>query len=128
MATKLHEVYLCKVCGNIVEIAHQGNGILMCCNQRMQVQHENTVDASQEKHVPVIELEESGKIMVKIGSVAHPMDDDHYIEWIEVITTTGQVYCQTLRPGDDPIAEFNLIRGDVSEARAYCNLHGLWSK
>jgi superoxide reductase len=126
MATKLHEVYRCRICGNIVEVIHHNAGELICCNQLMQLQTENTVDASQEKHVPTIEMVDK-KITVKVGSEPHPMDDDHYIEWVEVINTTGQVYRQYLRPGDDPLAEFDLLRGEVSEVRAYCNLHGLWS-
>lgn len=126
MPTKLSEVYRCRVCGNIVEIVHPSNGELVCCGQAMRLQEENTVDASQEKHVPMVEIKDN-QVSVKIGSEVHPMTEEHYIEWIEVITTSGQVYRHALKPGDEPVADF-IIQSDVSEVRAYCNLHGLWSK
>jgi len=120
---KLNQVYKCDVCGNIVEVLHEGAGGLVCCGQPMRLMAENTVDAALEKHVPVIEKIEKG-IKVKVGEVAHPMEGAHYIEWIEVIAD-GQVYRKNLKPGDLPEAEFP-IQADTIEVREYCNLHGLW--
>ncbi len=122
MAERL-EVYKCEVCGNIVEVLHGGKGELVCCNQPMKLFKENTVDAAQEKHVPVIEKVEGG-YKVKVGSVTHPMEENHYIEWIELIAD-GKIYRQFLNPGDVPEATFNIEAEQVS-AREYCNLHGLW--
>jgi len=122
--TKLNEVYKCSLCGNIVEILHPGAGALVCCNERMAVLTENTVDASKEKHVPVIEIGASS-ITVKVGSVTHPMEAAHFIEWIELIAD-GKVYRQQLQPGQAPEAVFPVIASQVT-AREYCNLHGLWA-
>jgi superoxide reductase len=122
MTQKL-EIYKCAVCGNIVEVLHTGAGELVCCGQPMKNFVENTVDAAKEKHVPVVE-KISGGFKVKVGSVAHPMEEKHYIEWIEVIAD-GQAYRQFLVPGDAPEAEF-LIDAEQITAREYCNLHGLW--
>ena len=121
---KLNEVYRCNICGNIVEILQGGKGQLVCCGENMELLEENTKDASLEKHVPVKEVE-GDKITVKIGSAEHPMDDDHYIDWIEVLVD-DKVYRQNLKPGDKPVAVFNVSGNDV-KARAYCNLHDLWS-
>ena len=121
--TKRNEVYKCNVCGNIVEVLHSGKGELVCCNQPMQLMKENTVDAATEKHVPVVEKTEKG-VKVKVGSVPHPMDETHYIEWIEVIAD-GKVYRKFLNPGDAPEAEFEVAAENIT-AREYCNLHGLW--
>jgi superoxide reductase len=121
---KLNEVYKCSLCGNIVEVVHAGASALFCCNQPMTLLTENTVDASKEKHVPVIEVGASG-ITVKVGSVAHPMEAAHYIEWIELIAD-GKVYRQQLQPGQAPEATFPVIARQVT-AREYCNLHGLWA-
>jgi superoxide reductase len=121
---QLNEVYKCELCGNIVEMLHGGPGALTCCNQKMILQTENTVDAAQEKHVPVIEIG-ADSITVKVGSVAHPMADEHYIEWIELIAD-GKVYRQNLQPGNVPQATFPVIGQSVS-AREYCNLHGHWT-
>lgn len=123
MAEKMG-VYKCSLCGNIVEVLHAGAGDLVCCGKPMDLQKENTVDAAQEKHVPVVEKVDGG-YKVAVGSVAHPMADDHYIEWIELVVGNA-VYRQDLKPGDAPEATFNVAAGSVS-ARAYCNLHGLWS-
>jgi superoxide reductase len=121
---QLNEVYKCDLCGNIVEILHSGPGALVCCNQKMVLMAENTVDAAVEKHVPVIEIG-ADSISVKVGSVAHPMQDDHYIEWIELVAD-GKVYRQNLHPGEAPEATFPVIAQEVT-AREYCNLHGHWS-
>lgn len=122
MAEKL-EVYKCETCGNIVEVVHGGGGDLVCCGESMQLLVENTVDAAREKHVPVVAKTASG-VVVKVGSAAHPMEEKHYIQWIEVIAD-GAVYRQFLTPGEAPEATFNIPVENVP-ARAYCNLHGLW--
>lgn len=117
------EVYKCEICGNIVEVLHAGPGQLVCCGQPMKKYEENTVDAAKEKHVPVIEKTAEG-FKVKVGSVAHPMEEKHYIEWIEVIAD-GKSYRRYLKPGDAPEAVFCIDAATVT-AREYCNLHGLW--
>lgn len=122
MAKKL-EVYKCDLCGNIVEVLHAGAGQLVCCGQPMRLMAENTVDASKEKHVPVIEKVDGG-YLVKVGSIPHPMEEKHYIEWIELLAD-GKVYRQFLEPNQVPEAFFPVDAGQVS-AREYCNLHGLW--
>ncbi len=122
MAERL-QVYKCQVCGNIVEVLHGGKGELVCCNQPMNLMVEGEVDATKEKHVPVIEKTADG-IKVKVGSVAHPMEEKHYIEWIEVIAD-GKAYRQFLSPGQAPEAIFKIDAGKVT-VREYCNLHGLW--
>jgi superoxide reductase len=122
MAEKL-EVYKCDLCGNIVEVLHGGGGELVCCGEAMKLLVENTVDAAKEKHVPVVE-KVAGGIKVKVGDVAHPMEEKHYIEWIEVIVD-GKAQRQFLNPGEAPEATFK-IEADNVVAREYCNLHGLW--
>ena len=122
MAEQL-QVYKCEVCGNIVEVMHAGEGELVCCGQPMKLFKENTVDAAKEKHVPVIEKTGDG-FKVKVGSVAHPMEEKHWIEWVELIVD-GKVYRQFLKPGQAPEAMFCIKAAKVA-AREYCNLHGLW--
>lgn len=122
MAEKL-QVYKCGICGNIVEVLHAGAGELVCCGQPMTLQVENTVDAAKEKHVPVIE-KVAGGYKVKVGSVPHPMEEKHYIEWVELIAD-GKAYRQFLNPGEAPEAFFSIEAAQVT-AREYCNLHGLW--
>jgi len=122
MAERL-EVYKCEVCGNIVEVLHGGDGELVCCGQPMNRVVENTVDAAKEKHVPVVGKIEGG-VKVKVGDVAHPMEEKHYIEWVEIIAD-GKSYRQFLNPGEAPEATFN-IEADQITAREYCNIHGLW--
>ncbi len=121
--TKKNEVYKCPLCGNIVEVMHTGAGELVCCGQPMDLMAENSVDAAQEKHVPVVEKTDNG-YKVTVGSVAHPMEDNHWIEWIELVAGST-VYRQNLNPGDAPEATFCVDAADVT-ARAYCNLHGHW--
>ena len=123
MTKKLLEVYRCEVCGNMVELVHLGGGELVCCGQPMKLMVENTVDAAKEKHLPVIEKTDKG-VLVKVGSVAHPMEEKHYIEWIEVLADS-KAYRKFLKPGDKPEAEF-CVKAEKIEAREYCNLHGLW--
>ena len=120
--TESLQIYKCEVCGNIVEMLHEGAGELVCCGQPMKVFVENTVDAAREKHVPVKERV-SGGLKVKVGSVPHPMEEKHYIEWVEIIAGP-KAYRHFLKPGDDPEAVFP-VEGEFT-AREYCNLHGLW--
>jgi superoxide reductase len=122
MAKRL-DVYKCEKCGNIIEVLQGGTGTLTCCGAPMVQLVENTVDAAKEKHVPVIEKIPGG-VKVMVGSVAHPMEDKHYIMWIEIIAD-GIAYRQFLNPGDAPEATFN-VEADQISAREYCNLHGLW--
>lgn len=121
--TQVSQIYKCELCGNIVEVIHAGEGELVCCGQPMKRLTENTTDAAKEKHVPVIEKTATG-YKVSVGSVAHPMEEKHYIEWIELIAD-GVSHRKFLKPGDAPVAEFTLSAQAVS-AREYCNLHGLW--
>lgn len=116
-------IYKCNECGNIVEVLHAGAGELVCCGQPMKLFKENTTDGAKEKHVPVIEKTATG-YLVKVGSVPHPMEEKHWIEFIELVAD-GKVYRQDLNPGDKPEAEF-CIKADKVYAREYCNLHGLW--
>jgi superoxide reductase len=121
--TKRLQVFKCELCGNIVEVLHEGPGELVCCGQNMKLLDENTVDAATEKHVPVIEKTAEG-VLVKVGSVAHPMEENHYIEWIEVIAD-GKVHREFLSPHQKPEALFK-VEGQNIIAREYCNLHGHW--
>ena len=121
--TKRLEIYKCEVCGNIVEVIHEAGGELVCCGEPMKLMEENTVDAALEKHVPVIEQTDDG-IKVTVGSVLHPMEEEHYIEWIELIAD-GRACRKFLNPGDKPEALFK-IEAQTITAREYCNLHGLW--
>ncbi len=116
-------VYKCEICGNIVDVLHEGGGELVCCGQPMNLLDEQTADSSVEKHVPVIERTDSG-YKVTVGSTLHPMVEDHYIEWIELIAD-GKSYKHYLNPGDEPVADFCVKAGQVS-AREFCNKHGLW--
>jgi superoxide reductase len=122
MAEKL-QIYKCAACGNIVEVLHGGGGQMICCGKSMELLDEKTADAATEKHVPVIEKIDGG-YKVKVGSVPHPMQDEHYIEWIELLAD-GKAYRQFLEPGSEPEAVFNVEAGSVS-ARELCNVHGLW--
>jgi len=122
MAERL-QVYECEVCGNIVEVMRGGKGELVCCGEPMKLLVENTVDAAKEKHVPVIEKVDGG-IKVKVGSVAHPMLEEHHIEWIEVMDG-DVIHVAFLKLADEPEAVFPIDNTDVA-AREHCNLHGLW--
>lgn len=126
-ATKLNvQVYKCNKCGNIVEVLHKGGGTLVCCGEPMMLLEEKTqLKEGKEKHVPVVETK-GDKILVKVGSVAHPMEEKHYIEWIEVITSDGRIFRKYLSPGNPPEAEFPVSAKNVAIVREYCNLHGLW--
>jgi len=121
--TQLNQIYKCNICGNIVEMVHTGVGQLVCCGQPMELLKEKTEDEGFEKHVPVVEMTEMG-IKVKVGSIPHPMEEKHYIEWIEVIAD-GRNFKKFLKSGDAPEAEF-CIKVENVIAREYCNIHGLW--
>ncbi len=123
---KEFQVYKCEVCGNVVEVLHAGGGDLVCCGKPMTLLEEKTADTSLEKHVPYIERTENG-YLVKVGKeTAHPMEENHYIMWIELFVD-GTVYRKHLKPGDKPEAFFEVPEGEKVKAREYCNLHGLWS-
>jgi superoxide reductase len=122
MAERL-QIYKCNTCGNIIEVLHGGIGELVCCEKPMELLDEKTADAATEKHVPVIEKIDGG-YKVKVGSVPHPMEEKHYIEWIELLAD-GKAYRQFLAPGLAPEAIFH-IEGDSVSAREHCNVHGLW--
>ena len=119
----LHGIYKCEICGNIVEVLHEGAGDLVCCGEYMKFYEEKTADSSTEKHVPVIEKTSDG-YKVTVGSTLHPMKEEHYIEWIELVAD-GVSYRRFLQPGDEPVAEF-CIKAKTVSAREYCNVHGLW--
>ncbi len=121
--TEQKQIYKCNVCGNIVEVLHSGEGELVCCGQAMELQQEKSQEEGHEKHVPVIEKTEKG-YKIKVSSVPHPMETEHYIEWME-INADGKSGKKFLKPGDAPEAEFFVQAENVS-ARAYCNVHGLW--
>ena len=121
--TEQRQVYKCNICGNMVEVLHAGVGQLVCCGQPMELLVERTEDVGKEKHVPVMEETETG-IRVKVGSIPHPMEENHYIEWIEVIAD-GVIYRRFLKPGDKPEAEFEIVAENIT-VREYCNVHGLW--
>ncbi|MGB2696646.1 MAG: desulfoferrodoxin [Candidatus Zixiibacteriota bacterium] len=122
--TKRLQVYKCEVCGNIVEVLHEGAGQVVCCDQPMKLMEEQTEEQGKEKHVPVVEKTDKG-IKVKVGSVPHPMEEKHYIEWVAVHTDKG-TFRKFLKPGEKPEAEFE-ISEEVHKTREYCNVHGLWS-
>jgi superoxide reductase len=122
--TKIFEVYKCEVCGNIIKVVHASAGGLVCCGKPMILQLEKTADAGKEKHVPVVEKSGSG-IVVKVGSIPHPMDEKHFIEWVEV-RTGENVYVRGFKPGEKPEAEF-CTADTNAKARSYCNVHGLWT-
>ncbi len=121
--TSKREIYKCEICGNIVEVLHEGAGTLVCCGQPMKLQKENTIDASKEKHIPIIDENAEG-VVVKVGSVPHPMEEKHYIEWIEITTEKGESK-KFLNPGEKPEVKFP-VKTKIISVRAYCNLHGLW--
>ncbi len=123
--TSLRDLYKCSVCGNVVEIVHTGAPALVCCGKPMDKMEAKTEDTGNEKHVPVAEPLHGGGISVKVGTIEHPMEEKHYIRFIEVLTK-NKVFRAELSPGEKPYAEFCPNMDDVLEVREYCNLHGLW--
>jgi superoxide reductase len=116
------EVYKCELCGNVVEVTHGAKGALVCCGQEMKLLEEQTADSAREKHVPLVE-----GTKVKVGSVPHPMEEKHFIEFIEVLSPEGDLVCRKyLEPGDAPEADISCCAGGKVVAREYCNVHGLW--
>jgi len=123
--SEIPKVYVCEICGNVVELLIDQDGTLICCGLEMVQQKENTVDAAKEKHIPVVRVE-GQKMTVQVGSTLHPMSADHYIAWIEVMEG-GKLKRAVFKPGDEPKAEF-CTAGKAYTVRAYCNLHGLWKE
>ena len=124
--TEIKYIYKCEICGNIVEVIHQGPGILVCCGQPMTLMEAKTSDPEKgEKHIPVIENSEEN-FLVKIGEVPHPMTNEHHIEWIELVTEVG-IYRKHLN-GDKAEVVFTKPKEKIISIREYCNLHGLWEK
>ncbi len=121
--TELVEVYRCNVCGNMVEVVRGSTGTLVCCGQNMERMSEKAADMGKEKHVPVIQVS-GNKLTVKVGSIPHPMEEKHFIEWIEILTDRGSER-KWLKPEMSPEADF-CLPGKISGARAFCNVHGLW--
>ena len=121
--TRRLAIYKCTKCSNVVEVVREGVGQLVCCGAPMALLEENTADASREKHVPVLQ-KVAGGVKVTVGSAPHPMEEKHYIEWIELLVD-GKAYRQFLKPGDAPEAFFQVDAQEVA-AREFCNLHGLW--
>lgn len=129
--TEKNQIYKCNICGNIAEVLHMGVGELICCGQPMELLEEKDTDEGLEKHVPVIEelpaniCQGKDGFRIKIGKVEHPMEENHYIEWIEIIPADNKRGKKFLEPNDKPEAEF-FTRKKITGARAYCNIHGLW--
>jgi superoxide reductase len=119
---KKRDIYKCETCGNIVEILHEGAGTLVCCDEPMQLQKEKVKEEGNEKHVPIIEKDQEG-VIIKVGSIPHPMTKEHHIEWVEISTEKGESK-KFLQPGDKPEAAFPVKK--KVKSREYCNIHGLW--
>ncbi|MBR6164206.1 desulfoferrodoxin [bacterium] len=123
--TEKMQVYKCEICGNVAEVLHSGAGELVCCGKPMKLLNEKTEDLGAEKHVPVVEITD-GKMFVKVGSMPHPSEENHYIEYIEVISRDNKyIKRKYLSPGEKPELELKPRYKDFA-MRAYCNLHGLW--
>ena len=123
--TEKNQIYKCNVCGNVIDVLHQAGGELVCCGKPMELQQEKTADDGKEKHVPVVVVE-GNKVSVKVGSIPHPMTEEHYIEWIEInMVDAGRIAKKYFKPGDVAEVEFHSRGGEI-KIRAYCNLHGLW--
>ena len=123
--TKLNEIYRCNVCGNMIEVINESVGQLVCCNENMELLEERQLDVGPEKHIPIIE-KDGDNIVVKMGEVPHPMEEEHHICFVELFVG-DKVYRKALNAGDEPKAVFEVCAdvGDV-RAREYCNVHGLW--
>ncbi len=126
--TEINQIYKCELCGNVIEVLHTGAGELVCCGAPMILQEEKTMEEGNEKHLPVVEILTVGSgVKIKVGEVPHPMEESHYIEWIEIKTENGKVNKKFLKPGHLAEADFN-TKERVIEVREYCNIHGLWKK
>jgi superoxide reductase len=124
--TEKNEIYRCNICGNMVEVLHSGTENLDCCKNPMELLEEKEEGMGAEKHVPVIQESAEG-VKVLVGSIPHPMEEKHCIEWVEIVAD-GKVYRKALKPGDAPEAEFKVKPEDISQlaVREYCSIHGLW--
>jgi superoxide reductase len=125
--TEKNQVFRCNVCGNIVEVLNVGGGEPVCCGQPTELLVAKTQDQGMEKHVPVVEKDGEG-VLVKVGEIAHPMENEHYIQWIQVIAKDGKSCRKFLNPGEAPEARFAIAESEILEVREYCNVHGLWKK
>ena len=121
--TEILEIYKCEICENIVEVLHTGKGKLVCCGQPMRLLEPKIEEKGKEKHLPVVERID-GKIRIRVGEVQHPMEEQHYIEWIEAVAGSN-LYRKQLMLGENPEAEFEVDAERIT-VRAYCNIHGLW--
>lgn len=122
------QIFKCELCGNIVEVLHNGQGELVCCGKPMALQAPKSEEEGfTEKHLPVIEASEGGS-KVKIGAVTHPMEADHYIEWVEMEVNDDRTCRQHLTAGEAPEVDFKAAPEEITSVRAYCNKHGLWKK
>lgn len=122
---KKEEIYKCNICGNVAELLTVGGGELICCGQPMDLLVPKSGDEGTEKHKPVLEITEEGDL-VKVGSVVHPMEDAHYIEWISIKAVNGKIGRKYLSPEDKPEALFEIKKDEIVELSSYCNVHGLW--
>ena len=124
---ELNGIYKCDICGNVVSVLESGGGTLVCCGQDMNLLKEKTSaqEEGKEKHVPIIEKTDAG-VKVKVGSIAHPMEEKHYISLIQLIKEKDVVIGKRLKPGEKPEAEFCLANVEGLKARIFCNIHGLW--
>jgi len=122
--TKLNEIYRCLICGNEVYIINSGVGQLVCCGKPMELMEDKTTDIGKEKHVPILN-QTNNKVIVKVGKIPHPMEEKHYIEWVELMTDKS-LYSRFLKPGDDPEASFEISDEKILWARIKCNIHGFW--
>ncbi|MCK5223242.1 desulfoferrodoxin [Candidatus Calescamantes bacterium] len=122
---KRREIFRCNVCGQIIDVLNCGQGQLVCCDQPMEKLTEQTADSTTEKHVPIVE-QRDGKTYVKVGSVPHPMDEKHYIKWVEVQFEDGFAI-KFLKPGEAPEKEFPFNMNEITKAREYCSIHNLWA-
>ncbi len=125
MSSNRGDIFICKDCGAVVEALEKSCCTPSCCGKPMVLQAPNTVDAAKEKHVPVIEKSATGGVLVKVGSVAHPMAEDHYIAWVQ-IETPDRIGRHYFQPGDAPEFEFKYTYTAGITVKAYCNKHGLW--
>ena len=124
--TKADDMYKCKICGNLVSVVESGKGILVCCGQGMNLMEDQTKEQEgREKHVPMVSVE-NGRVNVKVGSVEHPMEEEHYIELVQLVKDGNVIAGKKLKPGEKPEAEFCLDDTGGVSARILCNVHGLW--
>ena len=120
----MKKFYICRHCGNLIEMVHDAKVPVICCGERMEALVPNTVEASGEKHIPAVKV--TGNVVeVNVGSVDHPMESVHWIEWVQLVTDKGS-YRKWLNPGEAPNVKFLLGDEKPLAVYAYCNLHGLW--